>query len=67
MTYEKLSFHLLILKLILNQSHNKQAMSRVYMSDWQSSPIHRKTPPSLKRHTSLEKLRLNGQAKAVLM
>lgn len=44
-----------------------EAMSRIHTDDWQTSPIHRKAPTVIKRHTSLEKLRLNGHARAVLM
>lgn len=76
--YAKYYFHLRTLAA-KNGLNNKQtlltvgeakafeAMSRVYSNDWQSSPIHRKSSSILKRHTSLEKLRLNGHARAVLM
>lgn len=77
--YAKYYFHLrtLALKhglseektlLTIDKARNLEAKSRVYATDdWLTSPIHRKSPTLVKKHTSLEKLRLNGQARAVLM
>lgn len=76
--YAKYYFHLrtLALKhslsgdnclLRVGEARTLEAMSRVQTNEWQSSPIHRKSSPVAKRYTSLEKLRLNGRAPAVLM
>jgi len=76
--YAKYYFHLrtLALKnglgerytlLTVSDAKTLEAMSRVYLMDINSSPIHRKSSITLKRHTSLERLRINGQARAVLM
>lgn len=76
--YAKYYFHLrtLALKnglnkqqalLTIGDAKNLEAMNRVQLNDWQSSPIHRKMSPPLKRYTSLERSRLNGLTKAVLM
>uniref|UniRef100_A0A6G1SMH2 Cyclin-Y-like protein 1 n=1 Tax=Aceria tosichella TaxID=561515 RepID=A0A6G1SMH2_9ACAR len=50
------------------QAKELEAMSKVHTNDdWFSSPIHRKSPSTIKKHTSLEKLRLSGRSRAVLM
>lgn len=76
--YAKYYFHLRTLSmrhglsdryslLSVGKAKTLEAMSGVQVSDWEASPIHRKSPPIIKRHQSLEKLRLNGQARAVIM
>lgn len=76
--YAKYYFHLRSLALKTGLAHEQslltvckakdlEAMSRGFAIDWQSSPIHRKSSSNLKRHMSLEKTRLSGQTKAVLM
>lgn len=42
-------------------------MSQIHVTDWNQSPIQKKSAPAIKGHSSLEKLRQNGLTRAIIM
>lgn len=76
--YAKYYFHLRSLAMVngFSEGHTQltvddakrlESMTSTQMTEWNPSPIQRKANQSMKKYTSLEKLRLGGRSRAVLM